>query len=102
MAAERGLFWCEGVVGMGNVGERRVVWCGGVHVRLVGLGHTLIVVVIDSAIDVVENGPRSRNSDKKKECNMMMCLLCCFGGNVCEVFMKNDDEDVCDIENNMD
>ena len=52
--------------------------CGEVHVRFVGLGHTLI------GVDSVENGQRSRNSDKSSGCNMMLFLLCCCGGNVCE------------------
>lgn len=60
---------------MVNVGERSVVWCGEVHVRFVGLGHTLIVVVIDSAIKVVENEERSRDRDKSSGCNMM--IFCC-------------------------
>lgn len=73
MAAERWLFWCEVVVVvMMNVGERSVVWCGGVHVRFVGLGHTLIEVVVDC----VENGYRRNNVSISG--NMMMFLLCFF------------------------
>ncbi|CAI8602821.1 unnamed protein product [Vicia faba] len=45
--------------GNGDEEERSVDWCGEVHVRFVGLGHTLI------GVDSVENGQRSRNSDKR-------------------------------------
>lgn len=63
MAAVRWLLWWGVVVVMVNVGERRVVCCGGDHVRFLGLGHMVN--------DVVENG---KNRNKKSNCSNMIVL----------------------------
>lgn len=64
---------------MVNVGERRVVCCGGDHVRFLGLGHMVN--------DVVENG---KNRNKKSNCSNMIVLcedllLLLFVDNVIEL-----------------
>ena len=55
MAAERWLlWWWLSVVVMVNEGWRRVAWWGGVHVRFLGFGHTLMVLVtVVVALDII-------------------------------------------------
>lgn len=60
MAAVRWLLWWGVVVVMVNVDERRVVCCGGVHVRFLGLGHMF---------NDVENG---QNRNKNSNCSNMI------------------------------
>lgn len=65
-----------------NVGERSVVWCGEVHVRFLGLGHTLMVVIV-SAFKVVEYG-RNRNRNNSSGNMIVFVVFYCFEDRVIE------------------
>lgn len=57
---------------MVNVGERSVAWCGGVHVRFLGLGHTFMVLV-ESAFTIKDG--HSNSSSNSSVSDMMVVLV---------------------------
>ena len=83
MAAERCLLWWGVVVVMMvNVEAMRVAWYGGAHVRFLGFGHTLMIVV-ECALFTVIRHDNMKSSSKKSVGSSFVIVMVLVRGIAC-------------------
>ena len=81
-AAERCLLWWGAEVVMVNVEAMRVAWYGGAHVRFLGFGHKLIMVV-ECALFTVIRHDNMKSSSKKSVGSSFVIVMVLVRGIAC-------------------
>lgn len=82
-AAERCLLWWGAEVVMVNVEAMRVAWYGGAHVRFLGFGHTLMIVVECALFTVIRHDNMKSSSKKSVGSSFVIVMVLVRGIDAC-------------------